>query len=88
MMEAVSTSEMSVSSYKTTQHSTPEDSHLHTHHQENLKSHMMSLIVEPECATLLIPKPTNRQDPEPLHPPLIHPAHLGKIQLNVIFPSP
>jgi hypothetical protein len=38
MMEAASTSEMSVNFYQTTQRYNPEDSHLHTHHRENLKS--------------------------------------------------
>jgi hypothetical protein len=36
-MEAVSTSEMSVSFYQTTQHHIPDDSHPHTHRRENLK---------------------------------------------------
>jgi hypothetical protein len=42
MMEAVSTSEMSVIFYQTTWHSIPEDSHLHTHRSKNLKSHLKS----------------------------------------------
>jgi hypothetical protein len=41
MMEAVSTSEMSVNFYKTTWRNIPEDSLLHTHHCENLKSHQL-----------------------------------------------
>jgi hypothetical protein len=36
MMEAASTSETSVNFYQTTWRNNPEDSHLHTHHQENL----------------------------------------------------
>jgi hypothetical protein len=39
MMEAVGTSETSVSFYETTQPNIPEDSYLHTHRRENLKSH-------------------------------------------------
>jgi hypothetical protein len=38
-MEAASTSETAVNFYQTTQHNNPEDSHLHTCHHENLKSH-------------------------------------------------
>jgi hypothetical protein len=34
-----STSETSVIFYQTTRHNNPEDSHLHTRHLENLKSH-------------------------------------------------
>jgi hypothetical protein len=39
-MEAASTSETSVSFYKTTLRNNPEDSHLHTSCHENLKSEM------------------------------------------------
>jgi hypothetical protein len=38
-MEAVSTSETSVNFYQTTWRNIPEESHLHTSHDENLKSH-------------------------------------------------
>jgi hypothetical protein len=38
MMEAVSTSETSVSFYQTTRHNIPEDSHLHTRGRQTLKS--------------------------------------------------
>jgi hypothetical protein len=38
MMEAVHTSETSVSFYKTTRRNIPEDGHLHTRLRENLKS--------------------------------------------------
>jgi hypothetical protein len=44
MMEAVSSSEMSINIHKTTWHYIPEDSHLHTYHCENLKSHTDSLV--------------------------------------------
>jgi hypothetical protein len=44
MMEAVSTSEMSVNFYQTTWRNIPEDSHLHTHRQENLKSHPVTML--------------------------------------------
>jgi hypothetical protein len=40
MMEAASTSETFVNFHQTTQRNNPEDSHLHTRHHENLKSHM------------------------------------------------
>jgi hypothetical protein len=39
MMEAASTPEMLVNFYQTTWCNIPEDSHLHTRHHENLKSH-------------------------------------------------
>jgi hypothetical protein len=39
LMETVSTSEMLVSFYKNTRCTIPEDSHFHTSHHENLKSH-------------------------------------------------
>jgi hypothetical protein len=39
MMEAASTSEMSVNFYQTTQRYNPEDSHLLTCHRENFKSY-------------------------------------------------
>jgi hypothetical protein len=38
MMEAASTSETSVNFYQTTRRNNPEDSHVHTHRRENLKS--------------------------------------------------
>jgi hypothetical protein len=41
-MEAVSTSEMSLNFYQTIQRNIREDSHLHTHRRENLKSHPVS----------------------------------------------
>jgi hypothetical protein len=40
MIEAASTSEMLANFYQTTWHYNPEDSHLHTHHHENLKSYL------------------------------------------------
>jgi hypothetical protein len=39
MMGAASTSETSVNFYQTTRRNNPEDSQLHTHRRENLKSH-------------------------------------------------
>jgi hypothetical protein len=39
MMEAARTSETLVNFYQTTWHYKPEDSHLHTHRRENLKSY-------------------------------------------------
>jgi hypothetical protein len=44
-MEAVQTSEMLVNSYQCTWHYNPEDSHLHIHHRENLKSYPVCLCV-------------------------------------------
>jgi hypothetical protein len=44
MMEAVSTSETSVNFYETTRRNILEDSHLHTHRHENLKSHIAEVI--------------------------------------------
>jgi hypothetical protein len=38
MMEAVQTSETSVNSHQSTQRYNPEDSHLHSHRREKLKS--------------------------------------------------
>jgi hypothetical protein len=43
VMEAASASEMSVNFYKTIRHNNPEDSHLHTHHHENLKCLIMQV---------------------------------------------
>jgi hypothetical protein len=39
MMEAASTSETSVNYYQITRRNNPEDSHLHTHRCEKLRSH-------------------------------------------------
>jgi hypothetical protein len=44
IMEAVCTSETSVSSNETTWCYIPEGSHLHTHHHENLVSHINHLL--------------------------------------------
>jgi hypothetical protein len=40
MMEAAKTSETLVNFYQTTRHCNLEDSHLHTHRHENLKSYL------------------------------------------------
>jgi hypothetical protein len=40
MMAAARTSETSVNYYQTTRCNDPEDSHLHTHCHENVKSHL------------------------------------------------
>jgi hypothetical protein len=45
MMEAARTSETLVNFYQTTQCYNPEDSNLHTHRRENLKSYLV-LVVE------------------------------------------
>jgi hypothetical protein len=41
VMEVVSSSETPVNICQTTWHNIPEDSHLHTCHHENLKSHIL-----------------------------------------------
>jgi hypothetical protein len=50
-MKAVSTSEMSVNFYETTRRNNPEDS-LHTHHSDNLKSHLLKRLEELRPAKL------------------------------------
>jgi hypothetical protein len=42
MMEAVQTSETVVNLYQSTRRYNPEDSHLHNHHRENLKSYLVN----------------------------------------------
>jgi hypothetical protein len=44
-MEVASTSKTLVNFYQTTQHNNPEDSQLHIHHHENLKSHDKQIIL-------------------------------------------
>jgi hypothetical protein len=44
MMEAARSSETSLSFYQTTRRYNPEDSHLHTHRRENLKSYKVRII--------------------------------------------
>jgi hypothetical protein len=58
MMEAASTSEMSVIFYQTTQRNNPEDSHLHAHHYENLTSYRFKL-----CFWIPGWKPEHVRDP-------------------------
>jgi hypothetical protein len=41
MMEAARTSETLVNCYQTTRRYNPEDSHLHTHRRDNLKSYLV-----------------------------------------------
>jgi hypothetical protein len=48
MWEAASASETSVNFYQTTRRNNPEDSHLHTHRSENLKSQTESIV----CCTV------------------------------------
>jgi hypothetical protein len=45
MMEAARTSETSVNFYQTTRCNNPEDSHLHTHRRENLKSYDIIKVI-------------------------------------------
>jgi hypothetical protein len=46
MKEAASTSEMSVNFYQTTRRNNPEDSHLYIRRRENLKSYLISQILD------------------------------------------
>jgi hypothetical protein len=39
IMDAANISETSVKFYESTRHNNPKDSHLHSHHHENLRSH-------------------------------------------------
>jgi hypothetical protein len=45
MMAAVSTSEASFDFFQTIRRNIPEDSHLHTRHRENLKSHHAAFLI-------------------------------------------
>jgi hypothetical protein len=45
MMEAARTYETLVNSYQTTRRYNPDDSHLHTHHRENLKSYLLYTVL-------------------------------------------
>jgi hypothetical protein len=45
MMEAVSTSETLVNFYQTTRRYSPEDSNLHAHRRENLKSYKVTYVL-------------------------------------------
>jgi hypothetical protein len=45
MIEAANTSETSVKIYQATRRNNPEDSHLHTHRRENLKSYHSSTLL-------------------------------------------
>jgi hypothetical protein len=46
MMAAASTSGTWVNFYQTTRRNNPEESHLHTRHRENLKSHEVRTLLE------------------------------------------
>jgi hypothetical protein len=52
--EAVSTPEMLVNVYQIMQCNIPEDSHLHTHHHENLKYHLELVYLEYDRRTTAI----------------------------------
>jgi hypothetical protein len=52
MMEAVSTSDVSVKFYQTTHHNIPEDSYLHTYCHKNLKSHPKISLVRQKMRTM------------------------------------
>jgi hypothetical protein len=54
LMEAVSTSETSVNFYQTTRHDIPEDSHLHTHRREDLKSQLIDCFYYPIIVYLTV----------------------------------
>jgi hypothetical protein len=69
MMEAVQTSETPVNSYQSIQCYNPEDSHLHTHLCESLKSYyefvtlkMSSMASETTCDKLPTPTPCYTSD--------------------------
>jgi hypothetical protein len=49
MMEAAKTSETLVNFYQTTRRYNPEDSHLHTHRRENLKSYLCNMCMHIYC---------------------------------------
>jgi hypothetical protein len=49
MLEAARTSETLVNFYQTTRRCNPEDSHLRTHHRENLKSYEAETVSETTC---------------------------------------
>jgi hypothetical protein len=57
MTEAASTSETSVSFYQTTRCNIPEDSHLHTRRRENLKSHLVSVLLTARGLTSSLLRP-------------------------------
>jgi hypothetical protein len=63
MMEAVSTSEMSVSMYQTTRRNVPEDSHLHTLRRENLKFYQELGRMSEEHPANFVKGPKNRNNP-------------------------
>jgi hypothetical protein len=46
MVEAVRTSETSANTYLTTRQYIPEDSKLHTRRRENLKSHIIDILLQ------------------------------------------
>jgi hypothetical protein len=48
-MEAASTSDMTVNFYQTKPRNNPEDSHLHTHRSENLKTHLTIILIIYVC---------------------------------------
>jgi hypothetical protein len=58
MMEAASTSETLVNFYQTTRRNNPDDSHLHTHRRENLKSHVLQNTL---CKLIMIKLARNRK---------------------------
>jgi hypothetical protein len=61
MMEAVSISEMSINFYQTALQNITQDSHLHTHHCENLKSHMIKLPCHVSDIVLLVTLSVRKQ---------------------------
>jgi hypothetical protein len=53
MMEAARTSETSIDMHLRTRQYIPEDSELHTRHRENLKSHMMLIMLMGQKASVI-----------------------------------
>jgi hypothetical protein len=56
MMEAARTSETLVNFYQTTRHYNPEDSRLHTHRRENLKSYQQKNVLSPNKNLIILIK--------------------------------
>jgi hypothetical protein len=46
IMKEASTSETSVNFYQTTRHNNPQDSHLHPRRRENLKCHLVTIVLQ------------------------------------------
>jgi hypothetical protein len=71
MMEAVSSSETAVSIYQIIWRNILEDSHLHTRHRENLKSHLVNQVIYLQVLELMAARlsevPNHRPDKKVLY---------------------